>query len=53
MMPTQKAALERIDFEQYPIAQVFIEEAIPVAGSYPVFADWPRYLKRFSMKRSR
>ena len=42
MMPTQKAALEQIDFEQYPIAQVFIEEAIPVAGSYPVFADWPQ-----------
>lgn len=41
MIPTRKEALEQIDFEQYPVAQVIVEEAISVAGSYPVFVEWP------------
>jgi len=38
MLPTRKAALASIDLEAYPSAKVMVEDAIPVAGSYPVFA---------------
>jgi ABC-type glycerol-3-phosphate transport system substrate-binding protein len=37
MLPTRKAALASIDLTEYPSARVLVEEAIPVAGSYPVF----------------
>lgn len=42
MIPTKKSALAQIDFNKYPIAKVIVEEAIPVAKSYPVFAKWPK-----------
>ena len=42
MLPTKKSALAKIDFVKYPIAKVIVEEAIPAAKSYPVFAQWPK-----------
>ena len=42
MLPTKKSALAKIDFNKYPIAKVIVEDAIPAAKSYPVFAQWPK-----------
>ena len=42
MLPTRKSALSKIDFNKYPIAKVIVEDAIPAAKSYPVFAQWPK-----------
>lgn len=42
MLPTKKSALAKIDFGKYPIAKVIVEQSVPAAKSYPVFAQWPK-----------
>ena len=42
MLPTKKSALAKIDFAKYPIAKVIVEQSVPAAKSYPVFAQWPK-----------
>jgi ABC-type glycerol-3-phosphate transport system substrate-binding protein len=42
MMPTLKSALAKIDVSADPIAKMIIQEAIPVAKSYPITRHWAK-----------
>lgn len=42
MMPTLKSALAKIDLSADPIGAVIIQEAMPVAKSYPITPKWPK-----------